>query len=110
MEERLSQGGGVVGDGGLAPHLVRDLVGDVGTAQRAAVNIERLADVLAYQLDLVVCDGHALDAADAAGIRGNVTLDLPADVADEFVGEVEDENRGVLDSVEQRRVRDKVGR
>ena len=101
---------GVVGNGGLAPLLVGDLAGNVGTAKGAAVDVEALADVVGNKLNLVVGDRDTLDAADAASIWRNVILDLPADVANELVGKVEDKDARVLDGVYQRGVGDNVVR
>ncbi|KAI7451852.1 Glycerol-3-phosphate dehydrogenase [Hortaea werneckii] len=85
----------VVGYRCLRPLLQGHLGGDVGSAQRAA---------LAAGL------GHidTLHAANAAGEGHDVAPEGIAGLGDELVGQVEDEDGGALDGVEQVRVGDDV--
>ncbi|KAI6750939.1 hypothetical protein HG530_014389 [Fusarium avenaceum] len=77
-----------------------------GTAQR---NTSDVGDHLDVEADAVISNIDTLDTADSASVRKDVSVDLLADVCDELVGEVEDEDGGVLDSVADVGVGDEIG-
>lgn len=89
--------GRVVGDGGLGELLERDLVGDVGAAEGAAVDAQLFADGFGEQRDIGAGHVHALDAGDPARVGQDGAGHVEAELVDELVGQVEDQDGGVLD-------------
>ena len=98
----------VVSDGGLAPLLQSNLVGDVGTGKSTTVDTQSLANGLREQADSVLLDVNTLDTRDTTGVWQDLALDGLAGLVDELMGEVEDEDSAVLHGILQRRVRVQV--
>ena len=99
----------IVGDRRLGELLLRDFVGDVSSGQGTAVDAQFRADHLREERDGARRNVHALDARDAAGVGQDVALHLGAEVRDELVRQVEDEDGGVAHGVDEGRVGDEVG-
>lgn len=98
----------VVSNCRLRPLLGRNFVGNVGTAQCADVNVKVLANPFAEQADSVLGDIDTLDAANATSKGENVTFQLVANIVNELMGKVEDEDAGVFDGVGEGGVGDEV--
>lgn len=75
---------GPVADRGLREFVTGHLVGDVGTAQRRARNIERVLDDVGNDANLALVHIHALDHGDGLRIRRQVSLEGLADIEDEL--------------------------
>lgn len=97
-------GRGLVGDCRFAPFFLGDFVGDVGAGEGAAVDTEAGADGFGKEADAGLGDVDAFDAGDAAGKGDNFAGEGGAGAGDELVGQVEDEEGGVFDGVDEGRV------
>lgn len=98
----------VVGNGCLGPLLRGNFTGNVGPAQSTDVDVQAVANPFAEQADAIVGYVDALDAADATGKGQDLAADLIADIVDELVRKVEDENRRIRDGVNEGGVGDDV--
>lgn len=90
--ERRQVSGGIVRNRCLRKLLRRNLVRNVCTRKCAAVYSEPFTNVIAKERDPLGGDIDTLDAGHRAGIGEDRALDLLADVADELVRDVEDED------------------
>lgn len=97
-----------VSHSGFTVLLLRNFKGKVGTRQGAAVDAQFPRDVLAQGEALLLGDVEALQARDGSGIGLDVALELVANVFEELVGHVEDNNVGVLGGVHNRGHGDEV--
>lgn len=88
----------VICDSRLGELLGSDLVCDVGPGQCTTVNSEALTNSIREQENAVGSYVDALDAGHCTSVRQTRTVELVADVGDELMRDIEDQQGGIRGS------------
>lgn len=102
--------GSVVGHGGLGVLFQSNLGGEVGARENTTVQTGEVLNHVRQQVDALGGHVQTLEAGDGSSLGVDVALELLADTSEELMGQVEHNDVGALDGLDEIRLGNQVVR